>query len=267
MPFRAFFLAVAVILPLVPLAAQDREGATPAEFRGDRHIATLRSLDAYIADIRDFNILFAEMMLHFLAYGGAALPTKFGGNHRSADVLRDYAEPAREFRQSAEQGNEWAQFIVGTMYEAGLVVSHNPPEAARWFRMAAERGDENASAALGGMYYRGEGAPRDRAEAIRWFRRSANLGNARAQMVLGLAHYAGHGMPRNATIALAWIIVAFASGEDRALKWRDELRSSLAPAQVREAEELCERMWEEIEARKSAPERWGKPTPPRRHSD
>jgi TPR repeat protein len=50
----------------------------------------------------------------------------------------DYETAARMFRTVAKQGDAWAQYNLGVMYDDGEGVPHDFGKAMKWYRMAAE---------------------------------------------------------------------------------------------------------------------------------
>jgi TPR repeat protein len=89
-----------------------------------------------------------------------------------AGVNKDYAEAAKWFRSSAEQGVAIAQFNLANMYAEGEGVPQDEAEAAKWYRKAAEQGLASAEYNLGNMYSSGRGVPRDEVEAQKWYRKA-----------------------------------------------------------------------------------------------
>jgi TPR repeat protein len=67
------------------------------------------------------------------------------------------------------------------MYDMGKGVAENNVEAVRWYRSAAEQGDNVAQYNLGTMYEWGEGVEEDLNEAISWYRKSAKQGYENAK--------------------------------------------------------------------------------------
>ncbi|MDA0221360.1 MAG: tetratricopeptide repeat protein, partial [Proteobacteria bacterium] len=53
----------------------------------------------------------------------------------------DYATALHEWRPLAEQGNAYAQSILGVMYYEGTGVPQDYAEAVRWYRLAADQGN------------------------------------------------------------------------------------------------------------------------------
>lgn len=88
-------------------------------------------------------------------------------------------------RKSAAQGYVLAQNHLGLVAEEGW---YGRPvdyaEAAKWYRITAENGDAWAQLKMGQFYRDGKGVPADPQEAVRWFRRSADQGNGEAQQAL-----------------------------------------------------------------------------------
>jgi TPR repeat protein len=128
----------------------------------------------------------------------------------------DYATAMRLWRPHAEQGEAFAQFAVGEMYEYGLGVPQDYAEAMRWYRKAAEQGERLAECNLGLMYYLGRGTPRDYTEAMNWLGRAATHGDPLAQGYLGSMYASGEGVPRDYTEAMNWLGRAATQGDPRA---------------------------------------------------
>ena len=68
---------------------------------------------------------------------GAAGPYEDGA---SAYKRGDYATTLRLWRPLAEQGDAYAQFSLGAMYDEGQGVPQNYAVAVEWFRKAADQG-------------------------------------------------------------------------------------------------------------------------------
>ena len=61
------------------------------------------------------------------------------------------AAEVAELRARAEQGDAYAQFDLGVMYDTGRGVPQDAAEAVRWYRLAAAQGDAYAQYDLGVM--------------------------------------------------------------------------------------------------------------------
>jgi len=84
------------------------------------------------------------------------------------------------------QGNTFAQFILGLMYDNGRGVPKDDKEAIRWYRLAAQQGYAWAESKLGAMYGSGRGVPQNYGEAVKWFRLAAEQGDALGEFSLGV---------------------------------------------------------------------------------
>ncbi len=157
----------------------------------------------------------------------------------------DYVSAFREFRSLAEKGHTKAQLHLGIMYEMGLGVKQDYPEAAKWYQKAAIQGDREAqkkivemrkkglsSASLppvpdnfkgnitdpqtqhdlGVMYFKGVGVQKNYATAYRWFYMAANQGHARAQNNLAVMLSKGNGVRQNNQEAYVWFLKAAEQG-------------------------------------------------------
>jgi S1-C subfamily serine protease len=89
--------------------------------------------------------------------------------HFGTGVKQDYAEAAKWYRQSAEQGVAFAQWNLGAIYCNGQGVQKDYAEAAKWYRKAAEQGNAEAQFRLGAMYALGYGVPKSGAAAADWY--------------------------------------------------------------------------------------------------
>ena len=99
-----------------------------------------------------------------------SLPTPAIGGHEAgakAYERGDYTTAFRLLLPVAEQGDAYAQAVLGSMYYNGHGVPQNDEEAVRWFRRAAEQGFADAQTGLGSMYYHGRGVPQNDQEAVR----------------------------------------------------------------------------------------------------
>ena len=125
----------------------------------------------------------------------------------------DFATAFREFNSSAQEGDAYSQFFLGSMYEEGQGVPKNDAEAVRWYRRAAEQGVAEAQSNLGLIYAEGRGVPKNDAEAVRWFRRAAEQGHVVAQFNLALMYRDGRGVPKNDAEAVRWYRRAAEQGD------------------------------------------------------
>ena len=134
-------------------------------------------------------------------------PAQAGWDEGVAAFYRgDYATALREFRPLADQGNTFAQFL------------------------------------LGNMYYNGQDVTQDYAEAVKWYRKAAGQGYASAQYNLGVMYYNGQGVTQDYVQAHMWYNLAVSKGHENATKNRDNVAEKMTPAQIAEAQRLA-REW------------------------
>ena len=89
----------------------------------------------------------------------------------------DYKTAYKLFLPLAEQGDAFAQYNLGLMYDQGLGVPQDYKEAFKWYRLSAVQGFPQAQTNLGVMYEKGQGVPQDYVEAHIWFTLSGSNGD------------------------------------------------------------------------------------------
>jgi len=116
----------------------------------------------------------------------------------------DYETARKILLAAAEKGDVNAQAALGELYNRGVGINRNAPEAAKWYRRAAEQGHLDAQVTLGWMYNAGTGVPQDFMEAIKWFELAAKQGHPGAQNNLGVLYRQERGGEKNVGKALMW---------------------------------------------------------------
>ena len=109
-----------------------------------------------------------------------------------------------DLRQRAEDGDGKAQFLLGRIYMAGLVVSQDYQQAAKWYERAAKQGLAEAQFRMGFLYEQGKGVPRDHARALDYYRSAAEQGHTAAANNLATLCLHGQGARKNIGTALKW---------------------------------------------------------------
>jgi TonB family protein len=92
----------------------------------------------------------------------------FWSDNGGGFVRQDFAEAAKWYLRSAQQGSSFAQSRLGWMYIRGLGVKKDGSEAAKWFLKAAEQGETSTQCMLSALYLDGESVPTDYIQAHRW---------------------------------------------------------------------------------------------------
>ena len=200
------------------------------------------------------------------------------GDIYARQPIPDYESAFRWYRKAAAQNLVQAQMALAACYENGLGVKTNPDQAFKWYEKAAAQGslpaqkraalmlyenkglkpdyraaekrllalarelpdDVDIQFALGFMYYNGgHGVARNVAQAATWYQAAAQRGYAYAQHNFALQLECGEGLPRDFTTAYAWYLLAAAQGIQGSLQALGNLRPSMSPAQVAQAEQMA----------------------------
>ncbi|HEX22525.1 MAG TPA: sel1 repeat family protein, partial [Chromatiales bacterium] len=104
-----------------------------------------------------------------------------------------------------DQGADFAQYSLATMYEEGNGVAQDFKQAAHWYRLAAEHGNQQAQNNLGWLYMRGQG------------------------------------VGKNLMVAYAWLDAAVAQGLRSAAEERDRIAAQLTQVEYETARSLAEK--------------------------
>jgi TPR repeat protein len=141
---------------------------------------------------------------------------------------KDYEKAAELLRPLAEDGDAYAQDVLGLLYFGGLGVEgtgvrKSYKKAVKWYRKAAEQGHFGAQNNLGAMYLEGNGVKKSYDEALRWIRLSADQGYARAQKNLGMMYLKGLGVTQDDNEAIQWLRKSARQGYARAYEALDWL--------------------------------------------
>ncbi len=158
--------------------------------------------------------------------------------HKGQGVLQDFKEAAKWFRKAAEQDDVRAQRSLGSMYSNGQGVQQDYKEAVKWFRKAAEQGDAGSQFMLGWMYEQGKGVPQDYNESVKWLRLATDQGQVDAQLYLATHYYLGEGVQQSSIVAYALANHLAPTGEEYAIKFRDDIAKELNFEDIEIAQEL-----------------------------
>ena len=106
------------------------------------------------------------------------------GDRMPNGVTQDYKEAVKWLTKSAEQGNAYAQMMLGSCYVEGNGITKNEKEAVKWFTKSAEQGNVLGQTALGACYHDGAGVTQDYKEAVKWWTKAAEQGGEDAKKAL-----------------------------------------------------------------------------------
>ncbi|TAK99579.1 MAG: sel1 repeat family protein [Rhodospirillaceae bacterium] len=104
-------------------------------------------------------------------------------------------EEAQKFKAKADQGDAYAQFRTGVIFEFGLGgFQKDANEAVRYYKLAIDQKSWKAEYNLGLMYFNGTGGiPKDEAEAARLFKLATDANDTSAEYMLALMYHEGRG--------------------------------------------------------------------------
>ncbi|GAB5520187.1 MAG: hypothetical protein RhofKO_24380 [Rhodothermales bacterium] len=143
----------------------------------------------------DVNLDQAEALLR-LSADQDYLPAWFALGE-TLEAQGDYQEAVRWYERPAKDGDQYAQYRLGYLYEEGLGVKRNWKRAAEWYRRAADQGYVTAYFALGQLYESEERY----ADAAQWYQRPAEQGDSFAQHRLGYLYENGFGVTQDLPLA------------------------------------------------------------------
>ena len=146
----------------------------------------------------------------------AAVQAPFNSNSDNINLIKNF----EEVKNSAENGNSDAQFILGLMYYK----EQNYAEAAEWYRKAAEQGNIKAQFNLGNKYYEGKGVKQNYKEAFKWYKKAAEQGHAQAQFNLGCMYGRGEGVSKNFFEVNKWLTKSARQGNQDAQEFVKKLK-------------------------------------------
>ena len=84
-----------------------------------------------------------------------------------ADAASDRSMATR-YEQSAQTGDDDAQFYLGALYSAGVGRPRSDQEAFRWFSRATDQGHAHSMLIVAGLYASGRGVTKDNVKAYTW---------------------------------------------------------------------------------------------------
>ena len=162
--------------------------------------------------------------------------------------LEERDEAAEQLEQLAEDGDAYAQYIIGTAYrDGGLLIPdmvkaqkllervakqdldaaqyalgklylsddadvHDPAKGIYWLKRSADNGNDFAAYRLGKEYLSGKNTIKDAETAVSYLRQAADNGSAYAQYLLGKLTLMGEGVPKDMDAAYEWFAAARDNG-------------------------------------------------------
>ena len=127
-------------------------------------------------------------------------------------LIPDTAKAQKLLERAAEQGLDAAQYALGKLYLSDDADVHDPAKGIYWLKRSADNGNDHAAYRLGKEYLSGENVSKDTSTAAEYLRQAANNGNAYAQYLLGKLTLMGEGVPKDMDAAYEWFAAARDNG-------------------------------------------------------
>lgn len=153
-----------------------------------------------------------------------------------AGLTKDEAKGTECVRQAANLGSIVAANEMGVRYQKGIGILQDNVAAIGWFNLAAQKGLIAALVNLGNCYETGNGVVPSYEVAAGNYAAAAAQKSPIAQLLLGNLQEKGVLGKRDTASAFANFSRAAAAGYAPAVERRDALKSSLTPAELKEAE-------------------------------
>jgi len=152
--------------------------------------------------------------------------------HDGNGVPQDSKKALDLYRQSAEQGYDQAQYVLGLYYKDDLADIPNTridlQKSAEWLKKSAEQNHSGGQFHLALAYRNGDGVPKDDKKAIELCHKAAAQGHDYAQFILGLYYSGGlKGMDNahnNTAKAIDWLKKSAAQGNEEAKAELEKLK-------------------------------------------
>src|SRR5437868_13000438 len=114
-----------------------------------------------------FRHAISRTMKRAVVVNARCFPLQLGLRPAVADSASDQ-QMAKRYEQSAQAGDDDAQFYLGALYSAGVGRPRSDQEAFRWFSRATDQGHSHAMLIVAGLYASGRGITKDNVKAYSW---------------------------------------------------------------------------------------------------
>jgi len=166
----------------------------------------------------------AEQLEQLAEDGDAYAQYIIGTAYRDGGLLIPDTVKAQKFlERAAEQDLDVAQYALGKLYLSDDADVHNPAKGIYWLKRSADNGNDFAAYRLGKEYLSGKNTIKDAETAVSYLRQAANNGNANAQYLLGKLHLTGEGVQQDTDAAYQWFTKAYYGGHTYAGMFMDRI--------------------------------------------
>ena len=155
----------------------------------------------------------AEQLEQLAEDGDAYAQYIIGTAYRDGGLLiPDTAKAQKLLERAAEQDLDAAQYALGKLYLSDDADIHDSAKGIYWLKRSADNGNDFAAYRLGKEYLSGKNTVKDAETAVSYLRQAANNGNAYAQYLLGKLTLMGDGVPKDMDAAYEWFAAARDNG-------------------------------------------------------
>ena len=155
----------------------------------------------------------AEQLEQLAEDGDAYAQYIIGTAYRDGGLLiPDTAKAQKLLERAAEQDLDAAQYALGKLYLSDDADVHDPVKGIYWLKRSADNGNDYAAYRLGKEYLSGKNTIKDAETAVSYLRQAADNGSAYAQYLLGKLALMGEGVPKDMDAAYEWFAAARANG-------------------------------------------------------
>ena len=166
----------------------------------------------------------AEQLEQLSEDGDAYAQYIIGTAYRDGGLLiPDTVKAQKLLERAAEQDLDAAQYALGKLHLSDDADVHDSAKGIYWLKRSADSGNDYAAYRLGKEYLSGNNVSKDTAAAAEYLRQAANNGNAYAQYLLGKLHLTGEGVQQDTDAAYQWFTKAYYGGHTYAGMFMDRI--------------------------------------------
>ena len=155
----------------------------------------------------------AEQLEQFAEDGDVYAQYIIGTAYRDGGLLiPDMVKAQKLLERAAEQDLDAAQYALGKLYLSDDADIHDSAKGIYWLKRSADNGNDYAAYRLGKEYLSGKNVSKDTSTAAEYLRQAADNGSAYAQYLLGKLTLMGEGVPKDPDTAYEWFAAARDSG-------------------------------------------------------
>ena len=155
----------------------------------------------------------AEQLEQLAEDGDAYAQYIIGTAYRDGGLLiPDMVKAQKLLERAAEQDLDVAQYALGKLYLSDDADVHDPAKGIYWLKRSADNGNDFAAYRLGKEYLSGKNTIKDAETAVSYLRQAADNGSTYAQYLLGKLALMGEGVPKDMGAAYEWFAAARDNG-------------------------------------------------------